>query len=120
MARLRRAGFRIAPGFCVTVAAYEQFLRDTQLQLVVQMELGRKPFGELRWEELWDTALRIRNRFAVANVPLSVAQSIYLYDLRTITPEAVRLAEICVACGAWETRVAASEAERVVPSCRLQ
>jgi len=28
-----------------------------------------------------------------------VAQSIYLYDLRTITPEAVRLAEICVACG---------------------
>ena len=28
-----------------------------------------------------------------------VAQSIYLYDLRTITPEAARLAEICVACG---------------------
>ena len=28
-----------------------------------------------------------------------VAQSVYLYDLRTITPEAARLAEICVACG---------------------
>jgi predicted phosphate transport protein (TIGR00153 family) len=28
-----------------------------------------------------------------------VAQSIWMYDLRTITPEAVRLAEICVACG---------------------
>jgi predicted phosphate transport protein (TIGR00153 family) len=28
-----------------------------------------------------------------------VAQSIYLYDLRAITPEAVRLAEICVTCG---------------------
>ena len=27
------------------------------------------------------------------------AQSIYLYDLKTITPEAQRLAEICVACG---------------------
>ena len=28
-----------------------------------------------------------------------VAQSVYLYDLRTITPEAFKLAEICVACG---------------------
>lgn len=92
LARLHRAGFRIAPGFSVTVAAYEQFLRDTQLQLVVQMELGRKPFGELRWEELWDTALRIRNRFAVANVPLSVAQSIRqaVRLLGTRTPVAVR------------------------------
>ena len=76
LARLHRAGFRIAPGFCVTVAAYEQFLRDTQLQRVIQMELGRKPFEELRWEELWDAALRIRNRFSVAEVPLAVAQSI--------------------------------------------
>jgi phosphohistidine swiveling domain-containing protein len=92
LARLRRAGFRIAPGFCVTVAAYEQFLRDTQLQLVVQMELGRKPFGELRWEELWDTALRIRNRFSVANIPLAVAQSICraVRLLGTRTPVAVR------------------------------
>ena len=28
-----------------------------------------------------------------------VAQSVYLFDLRTITPEAKKLAEICVACG---------------------
>ena len=28
-----------------------------------------------------------------------VAQSVYLYDLQTITPDAARLAEICVACG---------------------
>ena len=92
LARLQRAGFRIAPGFCVTVAAYEQFLRDTRLELVVQMELGRKPFGELRWEELWDTALRIRNRFSVANVPLAVAQSICraVRLLGTRTPVAVR------------------------------
>jgi predicted phosphate transport protein (TIGR00153 family) len=27
-----------------------------------------------------------------------VAQSMFLYDIRTITPEAVKLAEICVAC----------------------
>ena len=92
LARLHRAGFRIAPGFCVTVAAYEQFLRDTQLQRVIQMELGRKPFEELRWEELWDAALRIRNRFSVAEVPLAVAQSICraVRTLGTGTPLAVR------------------------------
>jgi uncharacterized protein len=28
-----------------------------------------------------------------------VAQSIYLYDLQTVTPEAARLAQICLACG---------------------
>ena len=28
-----------------------------------------------------------------------VAQSIFLYDIRAVTPEAVTLAEICVACG---------------------
>jgi phosphoenolpyruvate synthase/pyruvate phosphate dikinase len=92
LARLHQAGFRIAPGFCVTVAAYEQFLRDTQLQRVIQMELGRKPFEELRWEELWDAALRIRNRFSVADVPLAVAQSICraVRTLGTGTPLAVR------------------------------
>jgi phosphohistidine swiveling domain-containing protein len=92
LARLHRVGFRIAPGFCVTVAAYEQFLRDTQLQRVIQMELGRKPFEELRWEELWDAALRIRNRFSVADVPLAVAQSIgrAVRTLGTGTPLAVR------------------------------
>ena len=69
LARLHRAGFRTAPGFCVTVTAYEQFLQVTQLQRVIQMELGRKPFEELRWEELWDAALRIRNRFSAAALP---------------------------------------------------
>ena len=66
LARLLRAGFRIARGFCVTVAAYEEFLQGNKLPRIIQMELGRKPFEELRWEELWDAALRIRNRFSAA------------------------------------------------------
>jgi predicted phosphate transport protein (TIGR00153 family) len=34
----------------------------------------------------------------ILDITEDVAQSIYLYDLRTVTPEATRLAEICVAC----------------------
>ena len=92
LARLHRAGFRIAPGFCVTVAAYEQFLPGHAIA-------PRRPDGT--WpqairrtavEELWDTALRIRNRFSVAKVPLAVAQSICraVRLLGTRTPVAVR------------------------------
>ena len=76
LARLRRAGFRIAPGFCVTVAAYEQFLQETQIQRIIQMELGRKSFEEMRWEEIWDAALRIRNRFSLAEMPAAVVHAI--------------------------------------------
>lgn len=72
LARLQRAGFRIAPGFCVAVAAYEQFLQGNKLPRIIQMELGRKPFEELRWEELWDAALRIRNRSAARAVEWEV------------------------------------------------
>ena len=92
LARLHRAGFRTAPGFCVTVTAYEQFLQVTQLQSVIQMELGRKPFEEFRWEELWDAALRIRNRFSAAALPIVVARSIcrLVRTLGTGTPLAVR------------------------------
>ena len=85
-------GSAITPGFCVTVAAYDQFLLDSQLQSAVQMELGRKPFEDLRWEELWDAALRIRNRFSAAGLPLAVAQAIcrMVQTLGPGTPLAVR------------------------------
>jgi pyruvate,water dikinase len=33
------------------------------------MELGRKPLDAMRWEELWDAALRIRSAFLRARIP---------------------------------------------------
>ncbi len=36
---------------------------QTGLRDQMHMELYRKPFEEMRWEEIWDTALRIRNMF---------------------------------------------------------
>ena len=40
------------------------------------MELGRKPFESMRWEEVWDTALRIRSAFLSAPVPPAIAEAI--------------------------------------------
>ena len=40
------------------------------------MELNRKKFKDLRWEELWDCALRIRSLFASADIPEDLAASL--------------------------------------------
>ena len=40
------------------------------------MELGRKPFDQLRWEEIWDTALRIRSAFVAHPVPKPVVDAV--------------------------------------------
>jgi pyruvate,water dikinase len=74
--RLAKEGFRVPGGFCVPVASYERFVSEARLQNVVGMELGRKPFAEMRWEEIWDAALRIRSAFARADIPGPIAEAI--------------------------------------------
>ena len=64
LAQLAKAGFRTPEGFCITTEAYRSFLERNHLAPVIQMELGRKPLNEMRWEEIWDAALRIRSALA--------------------------------------------------------
>lgn len=73
---LIRAGFRVPRGFCITTAAYEQFIAEAGLSSHVAMELGRRPLDAMRWEELWDAALRIRSAFLRADVPDTIAARI--------------------------------------------
>ncbi len=92
LARLAQTGFRVAPGFCIAIGAYEQFLEANRLGAVIQMELGRKPLDQMRWEEVWDAALRIRNRFlnsAIAD-DLARALSEQVIELGAEVPLAVR------------------------------
>jgi uncharacterized protein Yka (UPF0111/DUF47 family) len=59
----------------------------------------------------------------IVDLTEDVAQSVYLYDLRTVTPEAAQLAEICVKCGE-KVREAVSllpkmdNADRIRQACR--
>lgn len=96
LAELTRAGFRVPRGVCVTTAAYERFVDAADLARVVAMELGRKPMSDMRWEEIWDAALRIRNAYLVAPVPPGIADAIAeaLRALGTATPVAVRSSAI--------------------------
>lgn len=73
---LIQAGFRVPRGFCITTTAYEQFIAEAGLSNQVAMELGRRPLDAMRWEELWDAALRIRSAFLRAYVPDTIAAQI--------------------------------------------
>jgi phosphohistidine swiveling domain-containing protein len=76
LAQLARAGFRVPAGFFVTVRAYEHFVESQGLSRLIRMELGRKPFSSMRWEEVWDVALRIRSGFLAKPIPDALAQAI--------------------------------------------
>ena len=73
LARLAQAGVRVPDGFCVTSAAYERFVQAGDLVRVIEMELGRKPLDQMRWEEIWDAALRLRSAFLNTPIPADLA-----------------------------------------------
>jgi len=73
---LLRAGLRVPPGVCVTTAAYDRFVDGAGLRGKIHMELGRKPFETMRWEEIWDAALRLRGAFLATPLPAEVAAAI--------------------------------------------
>lgn len=69
LARWQSRGARVPAGVVVTTAAYHQFISETRLGNALHMELGRKDFAQMRWEELWDAALRIRHLFLDTPLP---------------------------------------------------
>lgn len=63
LARLTEHDFLVPDGYCLPVHVYKSFLDQTGLESFINMELRRKDFKKMRWEEVWDTSLRIRNHF---------------------------------------------------------
>ncbi len=96
LARLGDAGVRVPVGICLLTDAYLAFTGGSGLAERVSLELARKRFEDMRWEELWDASLRIRNAFLRAPWPDALRESL-LAELRIAwgdglddTPLAVR------------------------------
>jgi pyruvate,water dikinase len=66
---LRRKGLAVPSGVCVCTAAYNTYLDLTGLRGRVLLELNRKPFEEMRWEELWDLSEKIKHMFSLTPFP---------------------------------------------------
>jgi len=73
---LVKNGFRIPRTVCITSDVYHEFVLRTGLRERILLELHRKDFKEMRWEEIWDCATRIRNMFLSKPFPGDFAQEI--------------------------------------------
>lgn len=69
-------GFKTPPGFCITTEAYSKFIKENQLFHTIDLEIFRKPFEDMRWEEIWDASLRIRSAFLKAKIPPDIESQI--------------------------------------------
>ncbi len=92
IAELAQAGVRVPRGFCLTTWAYEAFVKDADIIPAIRMELGRKSMDDMRWEEIWDAALRIRAMFLAHPLPGSMRNALAagLGTLEATRPMAVR------------------------------
>jgi len=77
LSRLVKEGFKVPRTVCVTSDAYQAYVLRTGLRERILLELHRKDFKEMRWEEIWDCATRIRNMFLNKPFPDDLLQEIH-------------------------------------------
>jgi len=73
---MHESGMHVPEAICISTEAYQEYVSSTGLLAQMYMELFRKPFEEMRWEEIWDTALRIRNMFIKTPLPGGLQQEL--------------------------------------------
>jgi len=78
LAVMARKGLQVPPALAVTTEAYREYVQSTKLGEKILIELHRKAFEDMRWEEIWDTALRIRNLFLQTPIPEEIRNPIAL------------------------------------------
>jgi len=71
---LAKNGFQIPETVCISSDAYQEYVDRTGLRERIQLELHRKDLKEMRWEEIWDCATRIRNMFLRKQIPGNLAK----------------------------------------------
>mgnify|MGYP000735958860 CR=1 FL=1 len=76
LSRLLNNGITIPDTLCITGDAYRSYVSQTGLRERISLELHRKEFSQMRWEEIWDCATRIRNMFLTKPLPVELEQEI--------------------------------------------
>jgi len=81
LAEMSRAGIPVPATVCVPTRVYQSYVSATGLRERIMLELNRKPFDgklgpNMRWEELWDASLRIRNMFLRTPMPDELAEGL--------------------------------------------
>ena len=92
LARMHRMGMRLPDTRYLSTDVYNAFVDASGLRERIQLELNRKPFRDMRWEEIWDCATRIRNLFLQLPFPSGIKSEIQkeIEDCFENRPVAVR------------------------------
>ena len=69
LSRMAREGLPVPGALLITAEAYRRFILRTGIGESIALEINRKIVDQMRWEELWDAALRIRNLFLRTPLP---------------------------------------------------
>lgn len=77
LAVIDQSGVLLPKTYCLSTELYTRFLDGGGLREKIQLELNRKKFGEMRWEEIWDTSLRIRNLFLSTGFPVDLKDELH-------------------------------------------
>ncbi len=73
---MKQKGLNVPDAIAFTTEAYDTYVTATGLRTKIMMELNRKTFDDIRWEELWDISLRIRNMFVNTPLPAELYRTI--------------------------------------------
>jgi pyruvate,water dikinase len=76
LAILSQIGMNVPEALCVKSEAYHQFITRAGLRERILLEVNRKNFQEMRWEEMWDASLRVRNLFLQTPIPPEIAEEL--------------------------------------------
>jgi len=79
LAQMAQAGFLVPETVCVTTDVYNAYLELTGLREKIMLELYRKDMGEMRWEEVWDAATRIRSLLVNTPIPAPLHGDLQAY-----------------------------------------
>jgi pyruvate,water dikinase len=79
LALMTQKGMRVPRALTITTEAYDTYVSETGLRTRIMMEINRKTDKDIRWEELWDTSLRIRNLFVTTPLPNELGSTIRDY-----------------------------------------
>lgn len=72
VAKMSSYKLKLPKSLCVTTDTFEAFLEHEGLHNKILMEYYRKRFEDMRWEEIWDLSLRIKNMFLKTPFPSEI------------------------------------------------
>ena len=81
---LLREGIAVPATVCVPTETYEEYLTAGGLRERIQLELNRRDLDDMRWEEIWDASLRIRQLFIQTPIPPDLEGAIWAVIEKTL------------------------------------